>query len=290
MNEKFKEFYRQVGEDKNCTILDVLQEDGMISVNKSVNPEYKAVIEIHNCISNPFYFLDKLSILQAGEGDLAGYVPMPINLSGFMAVKMINGRKNNIILDAPINTNTDKLILGYVLYKILFSDEYVIINSSELGASYYINNIKDLYQNMPNYLKIKGIETVLEHIVFDVYEEEQYDELDMEIGLIVYIDSKSCPPSKFLLRQNIIVPTIIVNDGGDSRNIKYRFNKDHNGYNFKIINYDVKMLGLSNEWIEKQHESIISEGGSIKDFMKKVFLMYDDLNDEEAQKLEDDWK
>jgi len=139
-------------------------------------------------------------------------------------------------------------------------------------------------------LKIKQIEAITSRILFDVYGVDPYDEIlndGIKVGLIAYIDSNSIPPSELLLSTKINIPIIVSNNGGDSRNFKYRFDKDHNAYSFKIINYDVKSLGLSNKWLEEKYEYL---SRNTESYLQKVFMMYDDMTDEEAELFEKTWK
>jgi len=283
LNDNFLKLYSDIASDKKCKVIDVLNEDGNIAINDTIDEKYKGVLELHNCMNNPLYFLDKLKINVNDE-----LIPMPIDITGFMSIKLVHTNKNNIVVDHPKGTHVNDLIIGYMMYKLLFTDECIMFYTTDKYSEAKNMDISKLYDNIPKYLKIKPLNELSSRILYHNYDKEQFEKLNsnnINIGLIIYMNVSDLAPSKFLLDTGIT--TIISNSSGDSRNIKYRFTKDHSGHNFKMLNYDVKTLGYSNEWIKEQFEKLDNNTDRL---LKEIFMLYDDMTDEEAESLEEKYK
>ena len=157
----------------------------------------------------------------------------------------------------------------------------MILNSSTIEQeSSFKQKIHSMYLSMPNYLKIKAIDTLERIISFrDIKESEKLS--PENTALLVYLDSYDIAPSKLNLSTGLL--TVISNEGGDSRNVKYLFEQCHSGFGFKIIDFDVKTMGITNTQLESMIKYLNND---MTEVLKKVFLMYDAMTEEEAQLLE----
>lgn len=290
MNKNFTKFLNQVAEDKGCTMVELLEEDGKVILDDNYDNKYKGVIELHNCINNPLYFLDKCKVPVIGCTNRPSLEPMNINITTFMALKTLNppqGRaSSNVIVNAPINTHNENFFLGYALYKLLFTKGYCIINSSSYNeAERYLNDLYDMYEQLPKYLKVRSIEYIQEYVLIQVLP-KQYKELQdkkSDINLILYMNPKLTHPNDYIIDDE--VQTIVQCTGGDSRTIMNRIKVDAlamRRHNFKIVQFSAKEMGFNNMWIASQIEMLSKDPEKIA---QELYMEYDELTEQDIEKL-----
>ena len=227
MTKQFIEFFIERAKfSPGKSWLDLVEQFGKIC-----DPQFKeeGPSDLISCANNPLVFIDMLKLDDGSKVD--------INFGFWVLMQKYNEGKN-ILYSAPEDTGKTKFILGFVLYKILFSKEHVHLSTGDLDKSKDI--ILQFYRNLPEYLKIKPESALFSN-------PKSLEDTD----LIIY-DSISLGTSKVPISKNI--RTIIICKNSESEDYRKWLvdNRDVPGkYRYTGINFTFKDLGLGEDYFNK---------------------------------------
>lgn len=208
ISESLKKFYEELSRAKGKeSATELLNIDGRVIVDTDnfANPED---IEKVNCFNNPIYFLDKVNI--SGYNDTTS--KFEFNIGTYLGIRnLMNGK--NVVLELPPQRGKSVISKAYALYILLFTEKYIVV-SPNIGCPTTRDSVRaiiEMYNNLPEYLKIKSKDSIRSRIIPDSKKDEHID----QIGLCLYDDLTKAQIDK--LKLDVTLPILICDrlDGED---------------------------------------------------------------------------
>lgn len=268
ISNSLKNFYVELSRAKGKeTSLELLNLDGkvILDTDNFANPED---IEKVNCFNNPIYFLDKVRVPLHLDPEFKKitYVDLELNIGTYLAIRnLMNGK--NVVLELPPQSKKSTIAKAYALYLLLFTDKYIVVNPNRVynRTSLIVQSIIEMYNGLPEYLKVKSVENIKSRIIADSKKTDYSN-----IGLCIYDDLSSKQVDK--LELDVTLPTLICDrlDGEDRWGNKLISALTSTGTNnFVQVRYNMFDLGETMKDAENHFKRYNSD---LSTFLKEYVL------------------
>lgn len=244
MTKQFMDFFVERAKFRpNESWIDLVEDFGKLCHTQfDDNGELQDLI---NCANNPLVFIDKLF---TNEGQRVN-----INIGFWILMQKFNQRKN-ILYTTPEDTGKTMFISGFILYKLLFTNDDILLHSANLGI--ILELIREFYDNLPEYLKAKCIYNDNSGRLHRLYLDEFKGQIIVfpnEIGLEIFDD---IPLDECRNELSKDIPTIIMCRTCQSQEYKGWLvkNRDIEGkYRFEGLTFSFQDLGFGYEYFRDKY-------------------------------------
>lgn len=230
MTNDFIQFFSRRCANTNKTFIDEVEHYGKL-VGPIFNEE--KTFNLINGFNNPLVFID---MCQYDNGER-----IRMNVGFLTLVQKFNIRKS-VLYSTPTNTGKTKFINAFILYKLL-TEDYNIVFYNSYGITYIV----ELYNNLPEYMRVKSLEDITSRI----YNSKEAP--DGEIGLVVYDDIDMNVVEDIDKKYQTIVMGR-VNSMTPYRQWLIENRENREGFQWDGISFTFQDIGLGKEYFLKQCE------------------------------------
>lgn len=246
ISNNLKDFYKDIAASKRAeSWQELLNLDGQVILDLS-NYKNKETMQYINCMNNPYYFIDMLG--------------WKFDIGSYMAIRThIHGNCVSLELPAAI-VDYQPIILAYAAWKLLFTDELVLIPIEDSGK------LEAIIDSVPEFLHCKTYEDVNDNILFT--KEDLAAERECNTNSIVntfYIDKDYVEDMEFTDHTLIAADFLTAKTYYDPIIEKLGVKQNP----FKQIKFNMFDLGFD---FDKAEELFAYEDESLETFLKKYVL------------------
>ena len=185
---------------------ELLNIDGKV-ISDADNFNDREKIHLINSFNNPIYFIDKIKLNNTSSAVRPSNIErIDFNIGTYLAVRNLMAGKS-VVLALPPQTKKSLTIKAYALYLLLFNEGYIVVANNRVLSTLREcqKSIISLYDDLPEYLKIKSKKDISDRIISDTKkDEEQYVG---KIMLCIYDDLNERQVGRVKL--NLAYPVVI---------------------------------------------------------------------------------